>query len=705
MNETDRTSGGEDDFESAVVAGAARALIDSTRDIILMVRPDGRIVLANAAAHRAYGWSREELYGMNVKMLREPATRDAVMVQIETAMESGILFETVHVDREGRAFPVEVSSRGITIGGEPLVLSVVRDISLRKRREQEREALLAELEAANAQLSGLLRVVSGTVGRDDVATLLSETLVVLREVMGADAALLFLLDGDRWVLHSHVGYPDLDPGFSFPAGKGFASSVAEAGEALWFSDITKTEAYMDEHGQYGIRTMLGVPLYLEGELYGVLECTWDEERAASESESKTLQVAADRVMAAVASVRRFEGTRRSRDIEKALAEAAATLTSSHLLEEALPETLGLMAGALHCDGAVFGSYREGAFHIDVGVGVGVGVLPAPDHAERIASTVATPPVVHLGPDASDVSDLRAHLGWQEAIVTPVRVRGEWVGALLFGRHRLAGGFDRVADDAVTRLSRIISLAYANARDFQSEHRIANVLQESILKLEPSVPGVVYGHRYRSATSATRVGGDLYDVFGMRGGMVGMFIGDVSGKGLEAAVFTTTVKQTLRAFAHESLSPAEILSRTNAVLAGSSRLRDFASVLLAVLDPATGRGIYCRAGHPPGLIVRSDGSVRQTESGSPVIGAFADMRYEEEAFSLEGGDLLVLYTDGVTESRDAQQEFFGEARLLAMARGLAGLEPDEAAGRVEQAVSDFAGGRLSDDVAILVVALA
>lgn len=702
-HESNPTSG--EGFEAAVVAGAARALIDSTRDIILMVRPNGTIVLANSAAERAYGWNRDELRGMNIKMLREPASREAVPLQIETAMESGILFETVHVDRDGKRFPVEVSSRGITIGGDKLVLSVIRDISARRRREKEREDLLAELEDANRHLEGLLRVVSGAVGRDDVETLLRETLSVLREVMQADAALLFRRESERWILDGSAGYPDLEAGFSFPVGQGFASRVAEAGEALWLSNVTESDAYMEEHGRLGIRAMLGVPLYLEGELFGALECTWATDRIATDAERMMLQVAADRVMVAVSSVRRFEGTRRSRDIEKALAEAAAKLTSSHRLEEMLPETLGVMAQALGCDGAVFGSYRDGVFVVEHSVGVEVGMIPAPDHQKRMHSVAVAPPVVHLGEGANDIAALRDSLHWAEALITPVRVRGEWVGALLFGRRACSGGFDHVADEALVRLSRVLSLAYANARDFQMEHRIAEVLQESILRLESSVDGVRFGHRYRSSTTQSRVGGDLYDVFPMGGGLVGAFIGDVSGKGLEAAVFTTLVKQTVRAFAHEASSPAEIMSRSNSVLAGSSRMRDFASALLVVIEPESGKTVYCRAGHPPAMIVRSDGTVEQTEWGSPVIGAFADMHYEEDHFTLADGDLLVMYTDGITEARDAEEEFFGEERLVEVCRGLAGLDPDAAAGRIEDAVESFTEGRLSDDIAILVIARA
>lgn len=694
----------EDEDHAAFITEACHALLENARDIILLMSPDGGIRLANAAAERAYGRSRGELSGMNVAELREPATREMVQAQLDTAGETGILFETTHVTRDGTPFPVEVSSRGLTTAGQPHVLSVVRDISARRRRDSEREALLRDLERANRQLEGLLEIVSGAVGLMDPDELLLQTIDRLRDVLEADGVLLFIAQGEQWRLHAQTGYQTLaDAGFTLPMGEGFVSMIADAGEARWLSDVTDSPVRLDVHEEYGIKTMLGVPLYLEGRLYGVLECAWETVRVPVDAERLLLQVAADRVMVALAGALRFEEAQRSRDIEAALAAAASAMTSSHALSETLPESLGVMASMLGCDAAAFGAYREGVFEVQYGIGLECGAIDVPDHSERVASETTVPPVVRL--DGSSGSPILSGLGWLEAIVTPVRVRGEWVGALLFGRTQAGGGFDQSAEEALRRLSVIVSLAYANARDFQAEHHIADVLQESLLRIETPAEGIVFGHAYRSSTVRTRVGGDLYDSFPLPGGHAGVLIGDVSGKGLEAAVFTTLVKQTLRAFAHESLSPADVMTRTNAVLAESSRMREFATVLLLVIDPVTGRTAYCQAGHPPALIVRADGSVEETTVGSPVVGAFAGMRFEEGELHLGEGDLLILHTDGVTEARDSSGEFFGEERLRTLAASLAHATPDAAVAAVDEAVLGFTGGRLTDDVAVVAVTLA
>lgn len=687
------------------VVEVCRNLVESTRDIILLVREDGSIALANAAAERAYGKSREQLCTLSIEDLRAPGTRDEIPVQLEAALETGILFETEHVRSDGTPFPVEVSSRAVVIGGERYALSIIREIGLRRRREREREALMAELEAANRRLDALFRIVSGVVGRVDTRTLVNEALAVLREVLDADAAILFKFTGDGWELLEQVGYPhEAIGGFWMPSGSGFASVIADAGEAVWIADVTRSSAYVEAHDEFGVKSMLGAPLYIDGRLYGVLECTWSTEREPDETERLLLQVAADRVTAAIAAAAAYEGARRSRDIEKALFEAATTLASSHVLGEMMPEALGVIASALGCDAAAFGTYVDGGFEVRYSVGVPAGTIAIPDHTERISRSVTSPPVVVLGPGAHDPSWLQDAWGWAEAIITPVRVRGEWVGALLFGRRRQQGGFDEGAKEALRRFSTVVSLAYANTLDFEAEHLIAETLQEALLTMETPVAGVRIGHRYRSSTLAARVGGDFYDVFTAHDGLIGAFVGDVSGKGLDAAVFTTVVKPTLRAFAHESVSPADVVARTNAVLAGSSRLRDFATVLYAVIDPRTGTVRYCRAGHPAGIVVRADGAIERTEQGSPVVGALPGIEFDEGRIELGRGDLLVLITDGVTEARDAEGSFFGEERLLAVVSECAGASPEEVVEAIDQAVLRFTGGRLSDDVALVCLGL-
>ena len=202
-----------------------------------------------------------------------------------------------------------------------------------------------------------------------------------------------------------------------------------------------------------------------------------------------------------------------------------------------------------------------------------------------------------------------------------------------------------------------------------------------------------------------MGGDFYDAFTMSGGRSAVLMGDVSGKGLDAAVVTSFVKNTVRAFAHGDNSPAVIVAKTNDVLATAARLPDFASIVFMVVEVETRRVTYCSAGHPPAIVLRADGSVERLECGSPVIGAFIGLDYSEDTFELAEGDTVVLYTDGVTEARSADGGFFGEERLLGVLRDAAGADAAKVPALLNDAVMSFTGGRLSDDIAILAFRIA
>ncbi len=692
--------------ETDHLAGAAwRALADHSRDSVLLVQPDGLIAYANEAAALAYGYSPDELGRMNIENLRLPSTQPLVEAQVAGDKEEGVLYETSHVRRDGTPFPVEISSRGLEVDGVFYELWVVRDISGQHDARRESAELLAELESANRQLEGLLRIVSSALGRLDLNQLLHEVLEVLREVMDADAAMFFTLEGDSWRLKAQEGYPSEEVnGFSMATDQGFASRVAAAGKVLWIADVSATEMAIPAHEAYGIKAMLGVPLYLEGGLFGVVECAWASERLVSDAECVMLQVAADRIMSAVLGAQRYERTARSQRFEAVLSEASTLLNSSHQLDTPMVLSLQMAADVLECDVAAFGPFRSNVYEIQYAIGmeprsIALGGHPAP---EREVGAV-----VIGGADSQSAvgSAVLSELGLAHCAIVPVAVGGEWHGAVLFGRREPGARFGDAELDFARRFGSAVAVAWSSEAEYASEHHIAETLQEALLDLDTSDTGLEVGHLYRSATLSTRVGGDFYDVFEMVDGLVGVLVGDVSGKGLDAAVLTSFVKNTIRAFAHSEASPASVVRRANEVLATAARLPDFASVALMVVDPRTRRVSYCSAGHPPAIVSRADGSTERLECGSPVIGAFVGLEYTEDSFELLEGDVVVLYTDGVTEARSPEGDFFGEERLLEAIEGAATIEVGSVPDLVNEAVMAYTGGRLSDDIAVLTFGIA
>jgi serine phosphatase RsbU (regulator of sigma subunit)/DNA-binding NarL/FixJ family response regulator len=289
------------------------------------------------------------------------------------------------------------------------------------------------------------------------------------------------------------------------------------------------------------------------------------------------------------------------------------------------------------------------------------------------------------------------------MVLPVLLEGEVVASmsLSYSEPRTFGEEDlRFAE----RLGTALSLALHNARMYEAEHDIAETLQAELLSMPHDIPGVRFAYAYNSAAQAARVGGDFYDVFELGQGLLAVAIGDVSGKGLEAAALTSLLKSSLRAHALEKgMTPADVVARTSDIVLGRSAANTFVTAFFAILDRRDGRLVYCNAGHANlALVAREE--VRRLEPNSPLLGALPGVVFAQTETRLDEGDVLFLYTDGLTEARrDGEQ--FGEERVFARLEGLRGKAPDEMVDCILEDVLGFAGGRLSDDLALLAVARA
>ena len=250
-----------------------------------------------------------------------------------------------------------------------------------------------------------------------------------------------------------------------------------------------------------------------------------------------------------------------------------------------------------------------------------------------------------------------------------------------------------------------ALAASNAK----QTRIAETLQQSLL-LTPA-PDAFFGWElgmlYEAARDEAQVGGDFYDVFSFWEGQVCLVVGDVTGKGLDAARYTAEVKFVLRAFAQETSDPARTLDRLNDYL--YQRLREeregrlardtFVAVSVVLLDTRTGEATCAVAGAEPPLVRRArTGTVEELPARGIVLGAMDDSIYENAAFHLEQGDMVLLATDGITEARDSARRFFGAEGIAAVFAAEA--EPQAAVRRMMDAARRWADGKLTDDACLL-----
>lgn len=263
--------------------------------------------------------------------------------------------------------------------------------------------------------------------------------------------------------------------------------------------------------------------------------------------------------------------------------------------------------------------------------------------------------------------------------------------------------DDVDFELYEAISDQLSVGFQRTQQFESEHHIAETLQETLVVLPSRVPGVRFSRAYESATyQSGRVGGDFVDIFAVDRRLVALTLGDVSGKGLDAAVSTSLVRTTLRIHALDGLPPAEIVARANRMMHRFTEIESFATLWFGLLHTKSGALHYISAGHPPALVVHCNGAVRELEYGDAVIGAFEEARYSEHRTRLSSGDRLILYSDGLTEARTPDGEFLGERGLQAVVARHAPVPISELATSIMDDVVAFSEGVLRDDAALLAV---
>jgi len=730
------------------------------RDIILFVHADGRIIEANEAALRTYGYAPEELRNLTIWDLRAPETHQESIEQMAWADAAGILFETVHRRKDGSTFPVEVSSQGAEIDGERVLLSIVRDISKRKAVE---EALRESEECLRAISSATFEGIVIHRGGRVVATNQA-----IADMFGYDISELIdsdplrLIAPEYWAIaRSHIAEESPEPyeilavrkdGSRFPAevrGRNIiykgqntrATAIRDITErkraeealeaerarlqavleslpvAVSLADATgkvvqtnaaaariwgSTEPLAGEHGSYSRRKGFwadsGKPLKAED---------WALVRAVTRGEVSTGEVI---------DIERFDGTRGTivnsaapvRDREGRIIGAVAVsqdVTDLRVAEEEMRRSRDLLQSIIdntpaaiyvkNLDGVIivanqaladlFGLSKE-----DLIGKTSYEVYPrdiADQHTANDREIMARGEAITFEEVAPEDGSVRTFL----SIKFPLKDEDGHVYGI--------GG---VSTDITERVRAAAEIREALER----ESYFSLQLQKALLPPAPVIgEGYSVAHAYQSPYEGREIGGDFYDVFPTEAGKVAIMIGDVSGKGLEAASVAAATRSTVRAFAYELSSAGEALTHANAIICAqqpSGEFTFFVTVFLAILDLPTGVIWYSSAGHPPPAIYHAKtDSVEFPEQADPPIGLLSQYDFREGTAVLESGDRLVLYTDGLSEARhDGEMfEIEGIERVLREMHAASAAEIVEA---LMSSATEWAAGRLHDDTALVVI---
>ena len=306
-------------------------------------------------------------------------------------------------------------------------------------------------------------------------------------------------------------------------------------------------------------------------------------------------------------------------------------------------------------------------------------------------------------------------GWKTKalLASPLLDGGECVGVIEFlnpiGRAAFTSGDETMVEyfaglvaAALVRI-RAHKAALERAavqRDLDLARELQGGLLPKVFPTREEAPGI---ELFARLEPAKEVSGDLYDFFPIEPGKMCFVVGDVSGKGIAAGIFMAVTRTLIRATAVPGRGPVEIMNRVNAQLAKENQASLFVTMILGIVDTATGRMVYGQGGHNPPILVPAQEKPTYEPAGGMPLGVFEDAKFGERELQLKPGETLLVYTDGVTEAMNQAKDLFGEDRLEKAVTGVAHLSPEKIAERVIEQVEGFVlEAERSDDITLLAI---
>ena len=714
------------------VVGTLSKLLQLTSEAVLVFDGAGRVLLANEEAERLFS-GPSGVVGSDVRLLF-PAAGDAAAGEIDADALPFPLDGTADLatcrTATGRQLEVRVRCDRVRAPGETYLLLAIpagRDELV----EREAERALLDLRRANHRLSGTLNIVLDTIDADDFQTLFGRVLEEITDTMEADGTLVYLSETDGFRLRGISSSLLEDRVARFmPFGRSIERVAvhdgntvrlrvkAPSGDALRQGRLTAREVVNEEtHEVLRVKSALlppftsfmVVPVWFGGHVIAIIEVGWRQMHPLLKDDASLLDSVAHYLSVQLASA--FTALRSQRADRLASLE---TELREELLDAATEggdeRVLSCMEDVLCAVGAEFeatvapvrATSVSGVVSVELPV-TGARELPLDLEALVAPHLLDGVAVVPVSPE-SELSVALRELG--EPCVGALLDFGELADAPYRALLLRADGSEPL-DELETEF--LLDLV-ADVRDIargqearEQDKRIAQALQMGMKNELQQVDGITAEAVYSSATASASVGGDFYDLIRLPGRRACVIMGDVSGKGVEAASVSAAVKTALAAYAWEGLAPARMVRSLNEFLLGFSRLETFATLFVGLIDLAEGTIRYCSAGHPPALLVgvgADEASILDVQSG--VVGAFHDIAYQDGVTHLVPGDVLLLYPDGTTEARAADGSFFGEEGLReAVMRESAGEKPFEGfVGRLLETLEAFTGRNLEDDVAMV-----
>lgn len=552
----------------------------------------------------------------------------------------------------------------------------------------------------------------------------------LREVIDYKFFNLFLVDELRGglVWKKAVGYKpeDVAEHQVIPFDRSIASAAWREGSTINVGDVSRDSRYLPiaTEGENSPRSEIAVPLKLtrQEEIVGILTIESSEPNYFTREHERVLNILASQLAIALEHARVYDELRHRTREMRTLIEIGHEITSILDLDKLLNHMAPLLDRVIDYDFLLVGLIDEGAgdfvWHLELGyrakkqeratrtpVGQGIVGRAVRERRTQISNDVLQDPDYYLADSWKD-------LGQRSEVAVPLIYEERVIGVLALESNR-KNAFNEIHGRLLENIANHLSIAIVNARLYaeqvmrerQLEHEIlmARDVQRSMIpETAPHIRGFEIAARLEPALNLS---GDFYDYIPLSDRQLGIMIGDVSGKGVRAALGMAASRSILRSVARRGHGPARVLRDANMRLHRDLGRQLLLTMVYALLDAETRTLQYCNAGHNSPLHVNAAGRWRALKTGGLLLGVFDKQSYKSETLYLERGDVVFFYTDGLAEAHTPPPEKidFGESRIVDLVVSHRHLKASALLDVVIRQINEFtAGAHQHDDMTLLVI---
>lgn len=728
------------------VAATLSQLLRLTSDAVIVFNMEGMVLLANEEAESLFAKVDGTIAGLDVRFLFTPANQENLqkpffVESLPFAIDgSTSMVAAPAEDGTSQVLSVRADYVGAPTQAIVLTASKLRDLA---NPMHDDERMVLDLRRANKRLSGALQIVLDTLDSEDMGQLIERVLEELSETVEADGALIYLAEQDGYHLHGateslkSVSLNRIPRYFAFnsslerltfysehalrlhtmPLNSG-ALKQGRVKKRNLVNEETREVITVDASHLPPFTSFLVVPVWFGGHIVALIEVGWERKRALLVEDARLLDSIANYLSVQLVGALSAMRTQRRDTLREALARVRQGLLHSAAEGEKISgERLQQVMRSVGTD------LNAQVFSVDCCEVTGNVTLHAlgaeqaatvVDGAQDVGKQIALPSTVEglkTGEGEASVKEVELDSELSRALAAQglpckgaVLFLGKFAGeqhTWLFLREENAEPLSDIELDFLDRVMLLVHSLAVGAEESQQNKHISQALQSGMKNDLQKVKGISAEGIYSSATADAFVGGDFYSMIKLPGRRACIIMGDVSGKGIEAASISSAVKTALSAYAWEGRTPARMVATLNEFLLGFSRVETFATLFVGIVDLTTSSLTYCSAGHPPAILVSAQsGEAELLDVQSGVVGAFHDMEYKNGMVHLHEGDILLLYTDGTTEARSPEGAFFGETGLRDMIMNEVPRGFDDLLNRFLSTLDRYTGRRLDDDVAMV-----